>query len=149
MKPKRESARDLAGSTRAANWNHSQSNTISNACKSKHDPFATVGGPELSAWSVAPGVVWVQSRRPEFTDVLRKRRDARLVVRGVLGGYLRTFEVARPLRWARAFVDRQLRKLDAANSRFSPAVWPQDAPKSPGEGKTAALLQRSTAGSAP
>lgn len=144
MKPERESARDLAGSTRAENSNRSQSNTTPNACKSKHDPFATVGGPKLSAWSVGPGLVWVQSRRPEFTDVLRKRRDASLVVWSVTGPYLRTYVITRPLRWARAFVDRQLRKLDAANSRFSPAASPQDTPKSPGGVEPITIFSRVT-----
>jgi hypothetical protein len=70
----------------------------------------TIGGRELSAWQVAPGVVWVQTRSAVFARKLSQRRDARLVVRGVAGSYLRTFEFQHGLAWARRLIRRYLTK---------------------------------------
>jgi hypothetical protein len=47
----------------------------------------------LSAWRVAPRIYWVQSRLPAFTRKLQSRLNAKLVVNGVSGGYLRTYEI--------------------------------------------------------
>ena len=66
----------------------------------------TIGTRELSAWPVAPGVTWVQTRSPQFARKLSQRSDSRLVVRGVAGGYLRTFEFQHGLAWARRLIAR-------------------------------------------
>ena len=66
----------------------------------------TIGNQYLCAWLVAPGVCWVQTRNPRHAARLLKRGDTRLVVRGVTGGYLRTFEVEKPLSWARKLIAR-------------------------------------------
>lgn len=67
-----------------------------------------IGNPELSAWQVAPGVIWVQTRSPEFARVLARRSDSRRVLRGVTGGYLRTFEFRHGLTWARQLIARHI-----------------------------------------
>ena len=64
----------------------------------------TLGNPVISAWQVAPGICWIQTSSPYFALRLKKRSDSRLVATGVSGGYLRTYEVPRPLRWARRFM---------------------------------------------
>jgi hypothetical protein len=61
----------------------------------------TIGDGDLSAWLVAPGVTWVQTRSPQFARKLSQRSDSRLVTWGVAGGYLRTFEFPHGLAWAR------------------------------------------------
>ena len=72
----------------------------------KRDPLAVVGTPELCAWPVAPGAVWVQVRSPEVARGIQRRPDARQVAAAVAGGFMRTFEVQRGMGWARAFVAR-------------------------------------------
>lgn len=69
----------------------------------------TIGDRTLCAWLVAKGVCWVQTRDPIYYDRLRQRKDSRLVARGVLGGYLRTFEVLKPLRRVVALLRRYTR----------------------------------------
>jgi len=67
----------------------------------------TIGDAALSAWRVAPGVVWVQTRLPKHAQRLSKRSDSRLVVTGVAGGYLRTFEFRdKTLGWAQRLIER-------------------------------------------
>jgi len=67
----------------------------------------TIGDRNLSAWQPVPGVTWIQTRNPKFAEKLRRRSDSRLVVRGVSGGYLRTFEfVSKPLSWATRLITR-------------------------------------------
>ena len=58
----------------------------------------TVGDRDLCAWRVAPGWVWVQTRRPEVAKLLGQRAAFRPVAWGVNGGYLRTFEVQMTLK---------------------------------------------------
>jgi hypothetical protein len=65
-----------------------------------------IGGPELCAWQPIQGLTWVQTRSPGFALKLSRRRDSRLVVRGVAGGYLRTFEFGRPIAWAQRLITR-------------------------------------------
>lgn len=79
----------------------------------------TIGDSRLCAWLVAKGVVWVQSRDPEFTKQLHRRKDGRLVARGVAGGYLRTYEFPHGLSWAAALIDRYTGSGRCANWRLT------------------------------
>ena len=45
-----------------------------------------IGDHWLSAWKTAPGVVWVQTRSPQFARKLSQRADSRQVACGVAGG---------------------------------------------------------------
>ena len=88
---------------------------------------ATVGNRELSAWQVAPGTTWVQTRSPKFARKLSQRSDSRLVVRGVAGGYLRTFEFKHGLSWAQRLIARYTKNGTATNARKSaPVCLPGD-----------------------
>ena len=70
----------------------------------------------VTAWKVVPGVIWIQTRDWRVARTLAKRKDARLVVRGVAGGYLRTFEICgKDLAWAQSLIAR----LVSANEPFS------------------------------
>jgi hypothetical protein len=85
-----------------------------------------IGCRELSAWQVAPGVTWVQARLPEHANRLAKRSDGRLVVRGMAGGYLKTFEFRQSLAWAQRLIRRYTRQNHTANARInSPACQPR------------------------
>ena len=77
----------------------------------------TIGTPELSAWQVAPGVTWIQTRWPRFARKLSRRADSKLVARGVAGGFLRTFEFQRGLAWARRLIDRYQSAEQVTNAR--------------------------------
>lgn len=66
----------------------------------------TIGDRELSAWQVAPGVVWVQTRNPEHARKLSRRINSRLVASGVAGGYLRTFEFCQNMAWGSKLIAR-------------------------------------------
>jgi hypothetical protein len=66
----------------------------------------TIGDHNLSGWQTAPGIVWIQTRVPQFTRKLSQRGDSRLVARGVAGGYLRIYEFQRGLAWARSLIGR-------------------------------------------
>lgn len=83
-----------------------------------------IGCRELSAWQVAPGVTWVQARLPEHANRLAKRSDGRLVVRGMAGGYLKTFEFRHSLAWAQRLIRRYTRQNHAANARINSPVCP-------------------------
>ncbi len=93
----------------------------------------TIGDRWLSAWQVAPGVAWVQTRSPQFTRKLSQRRDSRLVARGVAGGYLRTFEFQRGLAWAGRLIARYQTKCEMlTNARKSRLFTnPGDKPQKP------------------
>jgi hypothetical protein len=67
---------------------------------------SSIGTDELCAWQPVPGVTWVQTRSPQFARKLSQRGDSRLVVRGVAGGYLRTFEFHHTLTWGRRLIAR-------------------------------------------
>ena len=47
----------------------------------------TIGNHELSAWLVAPGVTWIQTRSPQFARKLSHRSDSHQVACGVAGVY--------------------------------------------------------------
>jgi hypothetical protein len=85
---------------------------------------ATLGNRELSAWLVAPGVSWVQTRSPQFARKLSQRSDSRLVARGVVGGYLRTFEFPHGLAWAGRLVARYTKNGTPTNARKSVPASP-------------------------
>jgi hypothetical protein len=85
---------------------------------------ATIGTRELSAWLVAPGVTWVQTRAPHFARKLSQRGDSRLVARGVAGGYLRTFEFPHGLSWAQRLIARYTPNETATNARKSSSICP-------------------------
>lgn len=65
-----------------------------------------IGHSELCAWQPTTGITWVQTRSPQFARKLSQRSDSRLIVRGVAGGYLRTFEFLNSLAWARRLIAR-------------------------------------------
>ena len=65
----------------------------------------TIGNSVISAWLVAPGVCWIQTSSARHARRLSQRSDTRVVVIGAGGGYLRTFEVSRPLAWAKRFIN--------------------------------------------
>lgn len=84
----------------------------------------TIGDCWLSAWLVAPSVVWVQTRSPHFSGKLSQRSDSRLVVRGVAGGYMRTFEFQHGLAWARRLIARYQSAEKVTNARNSALASP-------------------------
>jgi hypothetical protein len=87
----------------------------------------TIGDRALSAWQVAPGVTWIQTRSPQFTRKLSQRRDSRLVARGVAGGYLRTFEFQRGLAWAGRLIARYQTKCETLTNarKIAPVCQPR------------------------
>jgi hypothetical protein len=88
--------------------------------------YDAIGNLELSAWLVAPGVTWIQTRSPQFARKLSQRSDFRLVAHGVAGGYLRTFEFQRGLAWARRLIARYTKNETATNVRIiAPARPPR------------------------
>jgi len=84
----------------------------------------TIGDRWLSAWQVASGVVWIQTRSPQFARKLSQRSDSRLVARGVAGGYLRTFEFPHRLAWAGRLIARYGKNGTATNARKSAPICP-------------------------
>ncbi len=86
----------------------------------------TIGNRWLSAWLVAPGVCWIQTRSPQFARKLSQRSDSRLVASGVAGGYLRTFEFNHGLSWAGRLIARYTKNGTATNARkFAPVASPR------------------------
>ncbi len=86
---------------------------------------AVVGDRELCGWQPARGVVWVQTRNADHARRLAKRSDGRLVVRGVAGGYLRTFEFRRSLTWAAGLMKRYLADEMTPNAGLGRAICPR------------------------
>lgn len=83
-----------------------------------------IGDRWLSAWLVAPGVVWVQTRLPQFARKLSQRSDSRLVARGVAGGYLRTYEIPHGLTWAGRLIGRYAKNGMPTNAGKTAPVCP-------------------------
>ena len=71
----------------------------------------TIGNQEMAAWQVAPGIVWIQTRSPQFARKLAARADAQIVARGVAGGYLRTFQFRHGPAWAQRLLARYHTKI--------------------------------------
>ena len=84
-----------------------------------------IGGHELCAWQPARGVVWVQTRSPLHGRRLAKREDGRLVVRGVAGGYLKTYEFQGSLTWAARLMKRYLTDETTPNEGLGRAICPR------------------------
>jgi hypothetical protein len=91
----------------------------------------TIGNPVLSAWQVAPGVTWIQTRSPEFARDLARRSDSRRVLHAVKGGYLRTFEFPHGLNWAKQLIARYTPNGTASNEHFFNRAAPPR-PRKPG-----------------
>ncbi len=85
---------------------------------------SAIGGHELCAWQPARGVVWVQTRNPKHARRMAQREDSHLVVRGVAGGYLKTFEFRGSLTWAARLMKRYLTDEMATNGALGRAVCP-------------------------
>lgn len=83
-----------------------------------------IGDRWLSAWQVAPGVVWVQSRSPVFARKLSQRADSHLVAWGVAGGYLRTYSFPHGLAWAGRLIARYTRNETPTNARINSPASP-------------------------
>ena len=79
----------------------------------------TIGNSTLCTWPVIPGVTWIQTRDPFIARKLSQRVDSRLVVRGVAGGFLRTFEFLHGLAWATQLVTRYTISGVPTNGAFS------------------------------
>ena len=81
-----------------------------------------MGDRELCAWQPVRGIVWVQTRSPKHAKRLAKRKDGRVVAIGVAGGFLRTFEFAKPLSWALRLMKRYTAAEKAANEALGRAI---------------------------
>jgi len=68
-----------------------------------------IGDRSLCAWQPVAGITWVQTRSVAHNRRLSQRRDGQLVVRGVVGGYLRTYEFQHSLGWAARLIARYTR----------------------------------------
>jgi hypothetical protein len=91
----------------------------------RHLPLnSVIGTDQLCAWQPVTHITWVQTRSPQFARKLLQRQDARLVMRGVVGGYLRTFEFWHGLAWAQRLVGRYTRNRKATNARKIHAALP-------------------------
>ena len=87
--------------------------------RTMHIPLNTaVGDRELCAGQPVHGIVWIQTRNPKHARRMAQRKDGRLVVRGVAGGYLMTYEFAQSLPWAMALMDRYTAEEKATNEAF-------------------------------
>jgi hypothetical protein len=89
--------------------------------------LGTNGDRYLSAWLVAPGVCWIQTRSPFYARKLEQRADSRLVARGVAGGFLRTFEFNHGLAWAERLLARYAKNgVPTKAAALSPASPPRN-----------------------
>jgi hypothetical protein len=93
----------------------------------------SIGNSAISAWLVAPGVCWIQTSSARHARRLSQRSDTRMVGNGVAGGFLRTFEVHRPLSWAKRFIRSHEKNEEPTNG----AVLVQESPTSRREKKLA------------
>jgi hypothetical protein len=98
------------------------------------DVNATYGPPKLCAWSVAPGVFWIQTTEPQFSRKLEKRQDVRRVEISGVNHFRRTFELRGTWRKIRRIIDRY---LVSAGDQLSPDFRPRVASKTAGSIKTA------------
>ena len=84
-----------------------------------------IGDRFLCAWQPVRGIVWVQTRDPKHARRLAKRKDGRLVARGVAGGFLRTFEFEHSLAWALRLMKRYTADEVTANEALGRAICPR------------------------
>jgi hypothetical protein len=80
--------------------------------------YEPCGGSDLCAWKVAKGVTWIQTRSPMFARKLSQRSDGQLMAVGVSGGYLRTFQFRKTIKWAKKLIARYTQADEATNERF-------------------------------
>ena len=85
----------------------------------------SVGDRELCAWQPVRGVVWIQTRDAKHAERLAKRSDGRLVVWGVAGGFLRTYEFKRPISWAIKLMERYTSVETPPNEALDDAICPR------------------------
>src|SRR5262249_31735310 len=75
-----------------------------------------------------PAVVWVQTRDSGFAKKLTRRADARLVSKGVSGGFLRTFEFSgKTLAWANRLIEDYTSAERVTNSVRTEGAFLRDA----------------------
>lgn len=91
--------------------------------KTDREGLSGAAGPP-SFWKVAPGVVWIQVHEAEQARALARIAGGRRVAYSVAGQYLRTFEFARSLQWARDWACRQLSRETGTNEAFSVLAGP-------------------------
>jgi hypothetical protein len=113
---------------------HNAPAEVPQVSKHRFDLNETIGSRELCAWQPAPGTTWIQCRSPKHANRLAKRSDARLVVQGMMGGYLKTFEFSRPLSWAVGILQRYTQGEDTANEALGHAVLTETGFSSAGRG---------------
>lgn len=89
-----------------------------------------VGDLDLCAWQPMRGVVWLQTRNPNYARRLAKRSDVQLVVYGVAGGYLKTFEFRQSLAWAVRLMNRYTAAEVTANAALRRGICPETNPTS-------------------
>lgn len=80
----------------------------------KHAREGAMSADSFCGWPVRAGVSWIQTREPQLARKLSRRSDTRLVGIGVIGGFLRIFEIRR----SPSFVRRLITRYEAANERF-------------------------------
>jgi len=95
----------------------------------KRELNTVIGSRKLCVWQPAPGVTWIQTRSAQFARKLSQRGDSRLIVRGVVGGYLRTFEFHHSLAWACRLIARYTAAETPTNERKNSPACPTNAPE--------------------
>jgi hypothetical protein len=105
----------------------------SSRANSREKGGSMIGDSVISAWLVEPGVCWIQTSSALYARRLSQRSDTRIVGKGVTGGFLRTFEVQRPLSWAKRFIRSHEKNEEPTNG----AVLVQESPTSRREKKLA------------
>ena len=84
-----------------------------------------IGDRDLCAWQPVRGIWWVQTRNLNHARRLAQRKDGRLVARGVVGGFLRTFELAKPAGWGASLLARYTSAEKATGGPFGRAICPR------------------------
>jgi len=110
-------------------------------------PLNTViGGRELSAWQPVHGVTWVQARISAHARRLAQRSDGRLVMTGVHGGFLRTFEFeGKTLAWASRLIGRYTNRQTSSEAATNEPKIGLDCPARVAKGKNDHLVELATA----
>jgi len=92
----------------------------------------SVGNHDLCAWQPVRGITWVQTRNPNHARRMAQRSDSHVVVTGLWGGYLKTFEFRKPLSWAVRLIERYEANDKAANAARKLAICPRTSRKPAG-----------------
>ena len=85
-----------------------------------------IGDRDLCAWQPVRGVWWVQTRNLNHARRLAQRKDGRLVAWGVAGGFLRTYEFAKPVAWGASLLARYIAAEKATGGAFRDPNLPED-----------------------